>query len=88
MELTIEDIDVLIEAVEKWETADASDDLMFGMMGIMLAGSKENADKILKEQEVDRANSKEKRQVKKERAVLLKAKLIQMKDAMIIKSAL
>lgn len=84
MDFTTDDMNVLLEAMEAWE----SKDMAVEIMGEMLAGvMTDRRDPIAKAQlEAERAErqkkSSEARQHRKERSVLLRAKLIQMRDAM------
>lgn len=80
--LTRQDLDTLIEAVEAWEREDAFGD----MMGDMLTSLVCRDDPIAKAKiEEERAKQKierdQKRTTKKERGIMLRAKLIQLRDS-------
>lgn len=81
--LTRQDLDVLFEAVEKWEQDDASGEIM----GIMLEGllgdrSPEHKAKMELERREREHKRKEARRVRQERGAILRAKIVKMKDAM------
>lgn len=83
MDFSLDDIEVLIEALGEWESSDTQSSFMTGILGMMLSG-KEN-----REQEKDEFTSKmkeaaEKTKLKKETSTILKAKLFQIKREMAI----
>lgn len=88
-DFTKQDIDILIEAVEMWEKGDPSEGLMSGLLGAMLS------DKMTQEDKDDWEAKEEKqakeRQMKlrdrKEQAILLKARLVQMKQSCFLNEA-
>lgn len=82
MELTKQDIDVLIESLDCWEQKDFSGDLMSAILGGMIP----MRDPEMKAKyEADRAAEKVKgerdRKNRKERSIMLKAKLLSIRDS-------
>jgi hypothetical protein len=75
------EIDVLSEAMEMWENKDFMDEVMLGLADVF--ASKDEFD--LQERKARRAGQEkeraQKRKNRQERSVLLRAKLIMMKDA-------
>lgn len=81
VDFTKQDLDVLSEAVEKWEQDDTSGEIM----GIMLEGlmgdkSPEAQQKMKAEREERAKKRKVAQKIRKERGVLLRAKLLKLKD--------
>ena len=88
-DFTKQDLDILFEAVEKWEKVDASGDIM----GIMLEGMVGDRDpataaKIKAEREKMQQKREEDSRKRKERGCLLRAKLVTIKDSMAAKDFL
>jgi len=81
---TEDEINVLLEAVEAWEKEDAASGLMSMMLGAMLIKDEAERDAMMEE---SKAATEAKTNAKKERAILLKAKLIQMRNANIAREA-
>ena len=85
MELDRSDLDVLIEAVETWESSDALGEFM-GDMVMAMVGPKDGPEREewQRKREVERADRKRKqddeKRVRKERSILLRAKLIALRD--------
>ena len=87
MELDLNDIETLIDAVSAWQSKDS----MTNMMTTMLTAAFVPEDKKAEFKAKDDAEKEEreaKARVTGERAVLLKAKLIGMKDKIIAENAL
>lgn len=82
-DLTVTEIDTLMEALDAWESKDMGDTLMTGMLSMALL-SKEDAKA---EMEKEMAEAREKTRRKKETSILLKAKLIGMKDGATVSEA-
>ena len=80
MELNKKDIKILLEALDTWESKEASTHLMSLLMGGMLSRDSESAEKLLNKTNEDYNQKEKERELKKETAILLKAKLISMKD--------
>lgn len=87
--LTREDIEVLMEAVEAWEVKDAAGemmgDLMVGLLSRRNPDEKDAFEKDMLRQKTERAD---KQRIRKERGVILRAKLIEIRDAMSIDKVL
>lgn len=74
---TIEEIEIFMEALDAWENSAAAGAFFGSMLASVAAPDKEFA-----QREIDRqlAEAKEDKKSKKEKAILLKAKLINLKD--------
>jgi hypothetical protein len=77
--LTIEDIDIIIEALEMWEERSMDGDLMVGMLMASVGVDKEEITETLNEKKevLDEENRR-----RKYRVIKLKAKLIDMRNAL------
>lgn len=75
---TKQDLDILFEAVEKWEQDDMSAEVI-GMMFESMAPPEAQAKIKIEREERDRKRFAAKKQ-RKERGVLLRAKLLTLKD--------
>lgn len=87
MTLTREDLDVLIEATEAWESKDSFGDLFEGVLTAMIGPREDGPEREawLRKQEALRADknvaAEQAKRVRKERSIILRAKLIQMRDS-------
>ena len=79
-ELTRDDILLLIEAVEAWESKRIGNHFMRDLLGVFSAKNQEEAEQIIKDQEIRNKAQEEKLQHEMETATLIKAKLIGMKN--------
>lgn len=77
--LTNDEFEMLQESLDAYEKEESRSDILNSMITSLFAPDKETRDKILKEKEIEFEKDKEKRQLLKERIILLKAKLIQIK---------
>ena len=84
-ELTTDDISMLLEALTAWEDKDFSGMMIGTLIGGMLTDDKEKAKR---DREVELVKYNEAKKVRQERSILLKAKLIGMKDSTIAAHAL
>lgn len=84
MELTIHDIDILIEAVDAWVISSKTTSMLGGLVfGAMLSrGGDVNEGKSFVESMMKGEDEKE--QTRKEIAITLKAKLLKMRDQIMI----
>ncbi|KKK85785.1 hypothetical protein LCGC14_2769830 [marine sediment metagenome] len=81
MQLTIKDIEHLMDAVTEWERAPGRDAMSKSSMKMMLGAiAKVDRDKMEQELNSDMEESKMQESLREETAVLLKAKLIQMRN--------
>ena len=78
--LTDQDITLLIEALDIWENDPAKSGVMSSMLLAMLIPNLEDAKRAIRELDEKECTSVEK-DLRKERAILLKAKLVQMRQA-------
>lgn len=84
MELTHDEIDILLEAMEKWETYDAMSDLTTTIFGAAFTRDAEQAKEFINKHEAERARKEGDKKAKRERSILIKAKLISMKDRALV----
>ena len=83
MEFTKQDLDVLFEAVEAWEKEDKGPGIMGHLFsGMMSEKSPEAAAKMEQEMERRQREADAAKLKRKERGVILRAKLIQLRDKM------
>lgn len=82
-DLTRGDLDVLFEAVEKWERDDVGPEMMLGILGGMASSSSPEAAAKIEQLQAEReAKRKAAAKLRRERGVLLRAKLIKIRDGM------
>ena len=87
MELTIREIDILIEAMGAWESREAAGDLMRGLVIGMISKDDEDRKKLFHEQEEEKNQRELEKQKEREISILIKAKLIRLKDTITAKEA-
>ena len=80
MNFSIKEIEVLMEAMDSWPYRNTASDLMTSMLESMLMKSPEDKIKLQEKQRLNKIRRDEKVQKDKDEAVLIKAKLIQMKN--------
>ena len=80
MDLTKEDLNILIEALDSWLNRDFGGEIIGDMLGSLLAKDEEGKKKILEEREERKKVKETQKQNEAEIATLLKAKLILMKQ--------
>ena len=73
---THDEIEMLFEALDALESSKQKNAMMGGMLGLMLSKDRDEAERNFKE----KMESASPDQILKERIILLKAKLISMKD--------
>ena len=82
MEFTTAELDTLLEAVKEWENSDAADGMLMGLIGgtLMSQGDSEGSEDRARDfmHETQEA-AKVKKAEKETHAILLKAKLIQVR---------
>ena len=83
MELSRQDYDVLIEAVESWEQKDFGKALMGGILDSMMSKAMpaDIREKHKRDRDEERRKGELAAKVRKERSVMLRAKLIGLRDA-------
>jgi len=81
--LTLTDIDILIEALTTWETKDWGSDVLMDLVGSMIfpKGSKGEAEEKQRQEEMKVKSAIDKKG-RQEASILLKAKLIQLKGSL------
>lgn len=83
--LTKKEIDALVDALEAWEQKDFGSSLMMGLMGAMFTKDDPEAqEKFKREEEKRRAEEEIKLRERKETSLMIKAKLVRMKQDMLI----
>lgn len=83
MEITKDDVDILLEAVEHWETKGANSLFMGSLMMDMIGGKdkpKEMTDMIKKQEIKMRKEHEEKVSERKRQSILLRAKLLELQS--------
>ncbi len=87
-ELTIKEIDILIQGLESWETPDLGGEMLLTMFDVMVYGDNpELTEKRKKENTLRMERQKQIMQERKETSTMIKAKLITMKQSLVIKDA-
>ena len=76
MNLNIEDVDLLIEAMDTWVGRSLAGDMMTDMLSSLI---EKDQDKLKQRQELNKLRREEQRKSDAEKATLLKAKLIELK---------
>lgn len=86
MELTRQDVDILIEAVDAWISKDFGVTVVTDVMEMVLSGQATEEQKVvMKEQKAKRAAEvTAKRKQREERAIVLKAKLLKLRDSITV----
>jgi len=79
MTFSEDEIAVLIEALEAWVNKDAISGVMGSLLGTLVSGD-EQKEKFAAQQAINDAKRDRDKQNRKERAILMQAKLISMKD--------
>lgn len=77
---TSEEVKMLFDGLDALESKSAIDDLMVSVFGAALSRSNEERKEFLDKQKQEKDKQEYANQILKERIILLKAKLIQMKD--------
>lgn len=80
-DLTKQDLEMLIEAVEAWESKDAAAQLMDSMLGSLVCKNDEDRKRFEEKQEQKAMARNEHKKMRKERSIILRAKLIAMRDS-------
>ena len=87
--LTVSDVNILIKAVDDWVNSETMDSMLFGIMAtVMVSGGSpkdvENAKKVV-EKNINDAHSA--RTQRAETGILLKAKLLKLRDSIEVADA-
>ncbi len=82
MNLTKQDVIVLMEAVESWETQSRTNDAMGLMIGALVARSADEHKEVQRCIEKTRRDEQQERQLRKERSIELLAKLLALRDSL------
>jgi len=77
--LTIEDFDILIEAVDSWRNRSLLGETLGDLTMRMLITDKEQRKKFEEDHRKEKADKEQKKEIEKEKAEFLKAKLVMMK---------
>lgn len=81
MELTLDELKVLQESLDAWVSAGDSGEILAGLMGAMLVPKDSpNYDEFVAEEKARKVRLLDEKRSKKERAILIQAKLIQLMD--------
>jgi len=88
MKLTIKEIDILIDALEAWETKDAGANLAMDFLGVMLSDNTPEGKARFERMAKQRQEKMElKLRERKETSLLLRAKLVGIKQDILIDNA-
>jgi hypothetical protein len=80
MELTAVDIDLLLQAVEAWEKAGEQQEFMGDLLTAMLSRDDEQRQRLEAQREEQARMNEPAHRARKERGVLLRAKLITLRE--------
>ncbi len=78
---SLDEIRLLMKGLDSIEKAESQSEMMSGLLGAMLSKSEEDAKKRAEELETKMKASEEKREQMRERIILLKAKVLLLKDS-------
>jgi hypothetical protein len=81
MELTKEDLELLMQSIDAWLDQESSTEFSVAMLGVMFAATKEEREKSMLDSKARMEKASKSKAIKSERATLIKAKLIQMKQS-------
>ena len=85
-ELTSQEFEILIEAIDVWPNRRSASDLMGTLITHMISSGNDEMKKSLEEKEVEEKAEKERiSKQENEISTVLKAKLIQLRDAALVK---
>jgi len=87
MDLTIDELNILIDAMTAWESRDSFSQMTGALMGAMLAQDDEQREANKAKFEQDMEEKAEQQRREKETSIMIKAKLIGMKDKATAKAA-
>jgi len=81
---TAQEIDILIESLDEWVTKDFSSQLMGGLIQSVFANGlpPEKKAEMEEKQRADDEKRKTARRLRQEQAIVMKAKLLQVRDSM------
>ena len=83
MELTKQDIQVLLEAIDVWIRKDFAGNLMGSLMGSLICGNNPKSKAEFEEKEKElQAKAEAEKQCREEQAIGLKAKLLSLRDSL------
>ena len=84
MELTEQELTLLIEATEAWENKDSGQEIMFSLLDSMVTDKMppEKKAEVERERLERRRKAEADKKIRKERSIMLRAKLLQMRDAL------
>lgn len=85
-DFTVDDLNVLFEALDAWKDKDALSDFVDMMIPALTARTREEAEKVQQENERRKFGANQARAaakaVRKERAIILQAKILEMRRAL------
>lgn len=81
MELTDQELEILVECVEAWEQKPMSEGVTGTLLGAMFCRGTEERERFMREDEQRLKQAQGDQKLRRERATLLKAKLIQLRQA-------
>ncbi len=86
--MTVGEIEMLMEGLDVLPNKNAPGEMMIGLLDTMMAKDKEGAERALAKREAKAKTQEAERKQLCDRVVLLKAKLIKMKDGVLVDAAM
>lgn len=80
IELTVEDINILLDAMDSWLNREKLGETVGEMFIALAAGSRERAEEIISKAPHNQPQYADKKRQEAERVIILKAKLLKIKD--------
>jgi hypothetical protein len=80
-DLTDDDINTLVEALEAWESKDFGLEVLTDVFGMAISKDKSQFEEFQLERDHERAKQKAAKAVRKERSIILRAKLLTIRNA-------
>ena len=88
-EFSNEDVDMLIDAVDAWVDKDAAGNILIEMMEAVFVpkdAPMEMKEEIRTKREGEKLKAKSEKKLRKERAIMMKAKLLKLRDSIVASS--
>lgn len=79
-ELGDDDLDVLMDALEAWESKDLSGEIMGSVLDSMLTRREPMPPEVMMQRQLDKDQKERDKRTRKERSVMLRAKLLTIRD--------
>jgi hypothetical protein len=84
-EFTEQEIEILIEAIDEWVNKDFGGNIISELLSMAFSdgASPETKEKMKRQKEEEHQKSMQEKQLRKEQAIILKAKLLKTKDSIV-----